>query len=332
MAYNQNTGMYEGFIYKISNVYNDNIYIGQTICTIQKRWREHISAAKNKNYSHGQILYRAMNKYGIDGFSISMVEMAACKNAENLFDVLDGLEISYISKYKSLTPNGYNVTPGGSNVSCKIGKSVDAYDANGNKCYSFKSIGEASRFFNKNISNIVRNCEGKSQYAYGYIWRYTQDSFNKYPICINQNTLDLSAGKITINKYDATSFKLLGSYSCISDSLKSIGRSDGGSSITQCLTNKRNTAFGYIWRYSNDCIESRKIGNLHEEAIDVYNIDGTLIGAYKSVATAIRYYNLDDSAHGNIIACCNGRYKTAYGYVWRYHSDPFDKFIVKKEY
>ena len=330
MAYNKETGMYEGFIYKISNVYNDKLYIGQTICTIQKRWREHMSAAKNRDYSRGQIIYKAMNKYGIAGFHISLIEKVICKNEEDLFDVLDNLEISYISKYKTLTPDGYNVTPGGSNVSCKMGKSVVAYDANGCQCYSFKTIGEASRFFNRDMSHIVRNCDGKSRYAYGYIWRYAQDSFDKFPTDINQEILDLSSGKITINKYDASSLELLGSYSCISDGLKSIGRNDGGSSITQCLTNKRNTAFGYIWRYSNSDIDSRKTGNVHEKSVDVYNTDGILIGTYKSLSDAIRYYNLEDNAHSNIVACCNGRYKSAYSYVWRYHSEPFNKYVTKK--
>ena len=330
MAYNKETGMYEGFIYKISNIYNDKLYIGQTVCTISKRWREHKSAAKNKDYSHGQIIYKAMNKYGIDGFNISLVEMAVCKNEEDLFDILDNLEIFYITKYKSLTPDGYNVTPGGSNVSCKTGKAVDAYDANGNKCYSFKTIGEASRFFNRDMSHIVRNCEGEARYAYGYIWRYAKDSFDKYTVDINQNILDLSSGKITINKYDTSSLELLGSYSCISDSLKSIGRNDGGSSITQCLVNKRNTAFGYIWRYSNSDIISRKTGNLHEKPVDVYNVDGILIGNYKSLSDATKHFGLDDNAHSNIVSCCNGRYKTAYGYVWRYHLDSFDKFTVKR--
>ena len=35
MAYNQETGLYEGFIYKITNDINDKVYIGQTILHLQ---------------------------------------------------------------------------------------------------------------------------------------------------------------------------------------------------------------------------------------------------------------------------------------------------------
>lgn len=35
MAYNKETGMYEGYIYKIINNINNKAYIGQTITTIR---------------------------------------------------------------------------------------------------------------------------------------------------------------------------------------------------------------------------------------------------------------------------------------------------------
>lgn len=37
MAYNKETGMWEGYIYKIWNDINDKIYIGQTYSTIKER-------------------------------------------------------------------------------------------------------------------------------------------------------------------------------------------------------------------------------------------------------------------------------------------------------
>ena len=36
-------------IYKITNNVNGKIYIGQSV-NIEKRWKDHISASKNKNY------------------------------------------------------------------------------------------------------------------------------------------------------------------------------------------------------------------------------------------------------------------------------------------
>ena len=43
--YNKETDMYEGYIYKISNNVNDKVYIGQTIETIEKRFKDHIYAS-----------------------------------------------------------------------------------------------------------------------------------------------------------------------------------------------------------------------------------------------------------------------------------------------
>ena len=61
-----------GFIYKIINNINDKVYIGKTDFSIEKRWAEHKKDSQKdlKN----RPLYRAMNKYGIENFSIEIVE------------------------------------------------------------------------------------------------------------------------------------------------------------------------------------------------------------------------------------------------------------------
>ena len=42
MSFNKETGLYEGYIYKIVNDVNDKIYIGQTRRTVEERWNYHI--------------------------------------------------------------------------------------------------------------------------------------------------------------------------------------------------------------------------------------------------------------------------------------------------
>lgn len=73
MAYNKETGMYEGYIYKIINDINDKVYVGQTINTINSRFSAHKSSSKTID-KRECALYRAMRKYGVDHFSI--VEVA----------------------------------------------------------------------------------------------------------------------------------------------------------------------------------------------------------------------------------------------------------------
>ena len=58
-------------IYKIQNIENNKIYIGQSI-DIAQRWREHRSdALTNRNNS---ILHLAMQKYGEFNFSYEIIE------------------------------------------------------------------------------------------------------------------------------------------------------------------------------------------------------------------------------------------------------------------
>lgn len=94
-----------GHIYKITNRVNNKVYIGQTRYTIEHRWNQHLRAYREKR---PVCLYAAMEKYGLDNFSIESLEEVSS-------DKLDEREIFWIAKYDSLK-NGYNMTRGGQNV------------------------------------------------------------------------------------------------------------------------------------------------------------------------------------------------------------------------
>lgn len=91
-----------GYIYKITNLVNNKVYIGKTERTIEARWNEH-----KRHIAELQRLplYRALKKYGIDNFSIEEVE--ECNNL-----LLDEREIFWIKHYNAYK-NGYNCTEGG---------------------------------------------------------------------------------------------------------------------------------------------------------------------------------------------------------------------------
>lgn len=97
-----------GFIYKITNLKNNKVYIGKTVISIESRWRGHKCAAKNNLDKY--VLHKAMRKYGIENFIIELIE--ECKN-----EVLDEKEKYYIKKFHSFLGdefcNGYNMTLGG---------------------------------------------------------------------------------------------------------------------------------------------------------------------------------------------------------------------------
>ena len=94
-----------GKIYIIRNTVNDKVYIGQTIHTLQTRFRQHQKCAKN-NDSRFRKICCAMNKYGADNFYIELIQ-------DNIpLENLDEKEIYYIKQYNSYE-NGYNATAGG---------------------------------------------------------------------------------------------------------------------------------------------------------------------------------------------------------------------------
>lgn len=92
------------YIYKITNSINGKIYIGKTLGTIEKRFKEHCQDYKKCRMEH-RPLYSAMNKYGVENFSVEEVEQCEDSEAEER-------EIYWISRYGSYG-NGYNATKGG---------------------------------------------------------------------------------------------------------------------------------------------------------------------------------------------------------------------------
>ncbi len=87
-------------IYKITNLINGKIYIGQTQKTLEERMQGH---------KHGKILIDdEIKKYGIENFSYEVVEK--CQT----IDELNEREKFWIEKLNCKYPNGYNVDDGGS--------------------------------------------------------------------------------------------------------------------------------------------------------------------------------------------------------------------------
>ena len=61
-------------IYVITNLINQKQYVGKTSYSIEKRWKEHCYDSKKNDVNKHRPLYNAMQKYGIENFSISLLE------------------------------------------------------------------------------------------------------------------------------------------------------------------------------------------------------------------------------------------------------------------
>lgn len=91
-----------GYIYKITNLINNKVYIGQTRNTIQQRMYRHWFNAKTAKTG----IDKALFKYGKDNFTVDTI--CECENEQ-----LDELERFYVKQYGAYGPAGYNLTPGG---------------------------------------------------------------------------------------------------------------------------------------------------------------------------------------------------------------------------
>lgn len=90
-------------IYKVTNLDNGLIYIGQTL-NLHKRFSDYNSPTKylDERYRKLRPIYRALYEYGQDKFSMEIVELCD-------INILGEREKFYIEKYHSNDPNrGYN--------------------------------------------------------------------------------------------------------------------------------------------------------------------------------------------------------------------------------
>lgn len=95
----------DGKIYKITNIITGESYIGQTVNSIEERFRHHKQGTRQAKCKMTK-LQQAMEEYGKRNFTIELIE----DNVEDI-ETLALYEKFYIQKYK--TYNEYNSTVGG---------------------------------------------------------------------------------------------------------------------------------------------------------------------------------------------------------------------------
>lgn len=91
------------------------------------------------------------------------------------------------------------------------------------------------------------------------------------------------------------------------------------SNIVACCLNRINQSYKYIWKYKKeDIIINTKIKpyqNSNEKPICQYNLQNKFIKKWNSLKEASNNLNI---SYTNISKCCNGKGKTAGGFIWKY--------------
>lgn len=89
-------------VYKITNLVNGKLYIGQTKASLQRRFKSHC------RQKFCRLLKAAIDKYGVENFAITPI--VRCSTLEEM----NAREVTCIRLFKTLsTEGGYNLTPGG---------------------------------------------------------------------------------------------------------------------------------------------------------------------------------------------------------------------------
>ncbi len=155
-------------IYKITNLLNDKVYIGQSV-DIKRRWSNHINYAENKDSKeYNTPIHNAIRKYGKDNFKFEIIE-------ECSLEELDQKEQYWIKFYNATNRNlGYNLTKGGLGGHKSNCKHILQYDFNGNLIKEWSSVWEASESLGIDKNNIRACCLGQKS-AGGFQWKYSDD-------------------------------------------------------------------------------------------------------------------------------------------------------------
>ena len=187
-----------------------------------------------------------MRKYGIDDFTYSIIYYGLS------YEDIKQAEVELIECYDAFR-NGYNSTLGGDGLLGRVhtpeqkkkqqkrqSKTVHQYDLNGNYIQSYDSVKEAEHITNAaSISLAISHLRGEYKSG-GYMWSY--DKVDKLPPYI------FGLWK-RVHQYDIN-HNYITSY----DSLTAAAAKYGGkaSTISRVCHGKRKTAYGYIWRFTNE--------------------------------------------------------------------------------
>ena len=291
-----------GYIYKITNLFNGKIYIGQTSQTINQRWKEHLKDSKNPKYP----LHKAIHKYGIENFKIEEIEACEIEN-------LNEREIYWISFYNSYKgSNGYNATLGGEGVRTL---NLDANEVI-SKYEELRTLEKTSKYFNcckESILSILikNNVDIRSSVDIA-----KEKGFTTYALDENKNITKkfstlYEAGEWVFNnlKHNAKDI-----HSCKKSIIKAVLQA--------------RKAYGYYWKndnYSEDYIEEwrkKQIDSINKEKLK----NSTLDGGYKSnrdICPICGKNTKDINSN-----CCKDCYSTLSSKKYR---EEFEEKISKKE-
>lgn len=229
-------------IYKITNVVNNKVYIGQSV-DIDRRWIQHQHCAfwagkANKLYYCD--LYKAMREFGLSNFKHEVIEECA-------IECLDEREEYWIQYYNSFE-NGYNMTHGGEN---HRGESHGKSQFTDEEVYEIRELYASGAIKSTDAYELYyKDRIGESGFKKiwnGYTWKhihmdvYTEENKARHKFLRNSNSQNNSHAKL--GEEDVI---LIRTRKKNGESLQDVYK-DYNDILT--LGSFKNLWYGYTWKY-----------------------------------------------------------------------------------
>ena len=281
------------YIYKITNMVNGKIYIGETTHTVEKRWQEHLSKINQSNEinrkKHSFAIHAALRKYGKENFTIETIEQ--CSDADRF--ERETYWIKYYDSYK----NGYNLTLGGEG-SIKYDKKQfkELWD----KGFSTEEIAKQFGCSTNTVYYGLSIFEGFSEEA---VKRRTQNAVKG----MKENH---------INKVDCYDLQgnFLKTYNSQREASRELSIQESGISVS-IKTGGRVTKYMFVNYGDNPPKPYSKTGSKPVIQLD---LNGNYIQEFKSARAASDSLGKGKAGGSSIGVVCNGKRQSAYGYKWKW--------------
>lgn len=236
-------------VYLVTNKISGKQYVGQTIRSLEERWRDHCRV-KDENYFH-----RAIHKYGAENFSLEILDTATTE-AE-----LDEKEIYWIAKLNTLFPRGYNLKEGGNvamrgvfGINNPKSRLIYQFRLNGGMVNGYYGVGDAVRRTGYNHSAISRSLKHGYPLTGECVWIYA-DEFTPQRLAELIDNYKGRRWKAVICVETGECFKNM------TEAAKAHGTTPG--SISACCAGRLKTTAGKHWKYfdGRDAYGDSSIGN-----------------------------------------------------------------------
>lgn len=195
---------------------------------------------------------------------------------------------------------------------------VKCYSIDGKFIKKYESLHEAENNSGINRTSIKSCCDGFISTAGGYVWRYIEDSFDKYPVRTKTENIKIKLEKYSLKvKCYNTDGVLLKIYNSIHEAEKETGASRAN--ISKCCKGKSYVACGYVWRYIDDDFDKYPYREFKTGKVYRYDNNLQFIDVYENVNQASKLTGYDRSS---ISRCCTKERKNVHGEYWFYEGDP----------